>query len=137
MSEGEYERLLNRALSKLPPRADKGGRFELPEPLSSISGNRTVLYNLNEICNRLNRDRDHLLKFLSREMATAGSLDGARAVFQGNFENRVFKRLLDMYVKDYVLCPICHQQDTKIVKKGHYHFLVCEACGATSSLRGI
>ena len=137
MSGEEYRKLLDRALSQLPPKAEKGGRFELPKPLSSISGSRTVLYNLYEICNRLNRDKNHFLKFLSRELATAGSIDGVQAVFQGNFDNRVFEKLLDRYVKEYVLCSICHQPDTKIVKKGRYYFLVCEACGATSSLRGI
>lgn len=135
MSEEEYTKLLDRALSQLPPKAVKSGRYELPKPISSISGHRTILSNLFEICNLLNRDTNHFLKFLSKELATAGSIDGLNAVFQGNFNNRIFEKLLDRYLKEYVLCTICHQPDTKIIKKGRYYFLICDACGATSSLR--
>jgi translation initiation factor 2 subunit 2 len=135
MSEEEYTKLLDKAISQLPPKAVKGERFELPKPSSSISGHRTILSNLFEICNLLNRDTEHFLKFLCKELATAGSIDGVTAVFQGNFYNRVFVKLLDRYLNEYVLCTICHKPDTKIIKKRRYYFLVCDACGATSSLR--
>ena len=135
MSEEEYTKLLDKALSQLPPKTVKSERFELPNPSSSISGHRTILSNLFEICNLLNRDTTHLLKFLCKELATAGSIDGVTAVFQGKFQNRIFQKLLDRYLKEYVLCTICHQPDTKIIKKGRYYFLICDACGATSSLR--
>ena len=131
----DYVSLLNRALSQLPPKTEKSGRFETPKSKSTISGSRTVLNNMREISNRLNRDENHLLKFLSRELATAGNIDGAQAVFQGNFDNRVFQKLLDRYMEEYVFCAVCRQPDTKIIKKGRYNYLTCEACGATSSIR--
>ena len=137
MSEEKYKILLEKALSELPPKAEKRERFRLPEPSSSMSGNRTILHNFAEICNRLNRDKNHFLKFLVGELATAGNSDGAKASFQGNFNYRVFQKLLDRYINEYVLCPICHQPDTDIVKRGRFFQLVCEACGATSSLRNI
>ena len=137
MSEAEYNKLLEKALSQLPSKAEKSERFEFPKPSSSISGNRTILNNFSEICNSLNRDKNHFLKFLTGELATAGSIDGAQAIFQGNFHYRIFQKLFDRYIQDYVFCPICHQPDTNIVKKGRFYHLVCEACGATSSLRSI
>jgi len=137
MSEEKYKKLLEKALSQLPPKAEKRERFELPELSSSISGNRTILHNFADICNRLNRDKNHFLKFLVGELATSGNIDGAQASFQGNFNYRIFRKLLDRYMQEYVFCPICHQPDTAIVKKGRFYHLVCEACGATSSLRSI
>ena len=137
MSEEKYKILLEKALSELPPKAEKRERFRLPEPSSSMSGNRTILHNFADICTRLNRDKNHFLKFLVGELATSGSIDGAQASFQGNFNYRVFQKLLDRYIHDYVFCPICHQFDTAIVKMGRFYHLVCEACGATSSLRSI
>jgi len=137
MSEEKYNALLDKALSELPQKAEKRERLALPEPSSSMSGNRTILHNFADICTCLNRDKNHFLKFLVGELATAGNIDGVKASFQGNFNYRIFRKLLDRYMAEYVFCPICHQPDTDIVKKGRFFHLVCEACGATSSLRNI
>ena len=137
MSDKKYYHLLDKALSQLPPKIQRRERFELPKPSSSISGNRTILHNFSELCNRINRDQTHFLKYLVGELATSGSIDGGQAIFQGNFDYRVFQTLLDRYAKEYVFCTICHQPDTNIVKKGRFMHLVCEACGASSSLRSL
>jgi translation initiation factor 2 subunit 2 len=136
MSEDAYMRLLDTALAELPPPAQRKERFEVPRPETAVSGSRTVIYNLKEISDRLNRDRNHIIKFFSAELATAGSVDGLHAVFQGRFDNRTLSALLDRYIADNVVCPICSQPDTHIEKRGRYRILVCEACGARSSLRG-
>ena len=136
MSEDAYMRLLDKALEELPEPAQRRERFEVPRPETAISGNRTAIYNLKEISDRLNRNRDNIVKFFSAELATAGSIDGLHAVFQGKFDNHTLSALLDRYVADNVLCPICGQPDTQIVKRDRYRVLSCEACGATSSLRG-
>ncbi len=135
MSEGNYRKLLDRAIAQLPPESLKKDRFEIPKPVSSISGNRTVLFNLKDICDRLKRDRSHFLKYLAGELATSGTIDGNRAIFQGNFDNKTLEQLVERYVSEFVLCPVCHQPDTKISRKDRVYFLVCEACGASSSIR--
>ncbi|MEM2123346.1 MAG: translation initiation factor IF-2 subunit beta, partial [Candidatus Bathyarchaeia archaeon] len=76
----------------------------------------------------------HLIKVMSKELATAGGLEDVRAVFQGRFSDITIKRLIDIYVKRYVICPICKGPDTNIVKEGRFNFLLCEACGARSSI---
>ncbi|MFQ6075944.1 MAG: translation initiation factor IF-2 subunit beta, partial [Candidatus Bathyarchaeia archaeon] len=70
--EEEYKRLLNRAQAQLPQQVFRRERFEMPKPISTIAGNRTILHNFKEICDRLLRDQNHFLKFLSSELATAG-----------------------------------------------------------------
>jgi len=82
----------------------------------------------------MNREPQHLLKFLSRELATAASVDGNRAIFQGKFDVATVGRLLQLYAQHFVICPICNRPDTKIEKEGRYMFLRCEACGARSSV---
>ena len=135
MAEERYAELLDRALSQLPSDVAQKSRFELLEPSSSVMGNRTILYNLKEICDRLRREREQLLTFLSKELATAGSLDGNSAVFQGRFDNASIKRLIERYAQEFVFCKICHNSDTRLVKDGRYTFLVCDACGAKSSAK--
>ena len=133
MSE-EYLRLLDQAMEKVPRRVSSGERFDIPTAQMHTTGGRTTIYNFGEICSRLNRDGHHVVKFLSKEMATVGTISGGRAVFQGRFKELSIRRLLDIYSHKYVICPICNRPDTKMQKEGRFLFLVCEACGAKSSV---
>jgi len=98
---------------------------------------RTIIHNFKGIAETLNRPPQHLLKFLAKEMATAGVIDDERAIFQGKFENETLQHLVERYTKEYVICPICKRPDTKIVKEKRLWFLICEACGAKSSIRPV
>ena len=135
--KSDYRELLKRAQSQLPPDVYKHERFEIPRVRSGNVGMRTYLVNYKEIADALNRDPLHLLRYLSREMATSGTIDGARAIFQGKFNNDTLNRLIESYANEFVVCPICKRPDTKIVKEKRLSFLQCEACGAKSSIRAI
>jgi len=132
-----YEELLKRAHSQLPPEVFEHKRFEVPKVRSGTIGMRTYIVNYKEIAEALNRDQLHLLRYLSREMATAGAIDGARAIFQGKFNNDTLNRLIQHYAEEFVICPVCKRPDTKIMKEKRFSFLSCEACGAKSSVRTI
>jgi len=133
----DYERLLKRAHSLLPPEVFEHRRFEVPRVRSGTIGMRTYIVNYKDIADALNRDPLHLLRYLSREMATAGSVDGARAIFQGKFRSDTLDHLIQRYAEEFVICPVCKRPDTKIVKERRFSFLSCEACGAKSSVRTV
>ena len=76
----EYKKLLEEAYSQLPVESSKSKRFEIPKPNVGKVGHRTILRNFREICDAINRDHLHFLKFLSKEMATAGTANGTRAI---------------------------------------------------------
>ncbi len=130
----DYQILLDRALERIPKKQHSGERFELPRPQVMSAKTRTWIGNFKEICDYLNRDPHHVLKFLTRELATAATFEGSRAIFKGKFGQESIRRLLDIYVGRYVICPICGRPDTKIAKKARFLFLDCEACGARSSI---
>jgi translation initiation factor 2 subunit 2 len=130
----EYQKLLDRALEKIPKKKGSGERFELPALQISSTKTRTWIANFREICNYLNRDPHHVLKFMTRELATAVAVEESRAIFKGRFGSESIKRLLNIYIGRYVTCPICGRPDTKIVKEDRFLFLDCEACGARSSI---
>ena len=67
-------------------------------------------------------------------MATAASMDGGRAIFQGKFNENSIAQLLNVYCNKYVVCQICKRPDTNVKKEGRFLFLICEACGAKSSV---
>jgi translation initiation factor 2 subunit 2 len=133
----KYLKSLDRALEKIPKKAVSGERFEEPRPDITVFGTRTVIHNFADLAKRLNRNPHHILKFLSKEMATAGTYDGQRVFFQGKFQEDSIVKLLHIYVARYVLCSICKRPDTKIEKSGRFITLTCEACGAKSPVRPI
>lgn len=133
MSE-EYLLLLDRAFSKMPQNKSSGERFEIPKTNLVRIGRKSIIQNFSEICDKLNRENAHVLKFLSKEMGTSGSFDGTRAIFPGRFYSQNVSRLLEIYCQRYVTCPICKRPDTKMIKEGRFYFLSCEACGAKSSV---
>jgi translation initiation factor 2 subunit 2 len=131
----DYEELLKRARSQLPEVGVKSERLELPRLHYAKIGMRTVIYNFKEVANALNRDPQHLLKFLTGEMATAATVQGSRVIFQGKFSEDTFQRLIQRYMESFVVCPVCKRPDTRVVKEKRLSFLVCEACGARSSIK--
>ena len=133
----DYKELLKRARLQLPSEVPEHKRFEIPRPRSFVTGMRTILANFKEICEAINREPRHMLKFLSGEMATAATMQRTRAIFQGKFGSDTFERLIERYVKEFVVCPVCKRPDTKIVKERRFLFLICEACGAKSSIRPV
>jgi translation initiation factor 2 subunit 2 len=137
LSIDDYKKLLDRALARLPKKVLTSERFVLPEPRCEAIGNRTVFSNFKEVSDKLSRPQQHLLKFLSHELATAGFSDGIRAVFQGRFGKDMIKSLLERYLKEYVICPTCSRPDTRIERQGRITLLVCDACGAWSSVRAV
>jgi len=130
----DYEELLKRARSQIPDVSSKHERLELPRLRQSVIGMRTIIYNFKEIADALNRDPQHLLKYLTREMATAATMQESRVIFQGKFSSETLGRLIQRYMENFVVCPVCKLPDTKIVKEKRLSFLICEACGAKSSV---
>ncbi len=130
-----YDDLLKRACAQMPEVQAKKERLELPRIMIQTVGMRTIISNFKEIADSLDRDPQHLLKFLTREMATAATFHDSRAIFQGKFRADSFERLLQRYLEGYVVCPVCKRPDTKIVKEKRLAFLVCNACGAKSSIK--
>jgi translation initiation factor 2 subunit 2 len=130
-----YDELLKRAYSQMPEVSLKRERLELPRLLITTIGMRTIIFNFKEVADVLDRDPQHILKFLTREMATAATFHESRAIFQGKFKRDSFERLLQRYTESFVVCPVCKRPDTKIVKEKRLAFLVCNACGARSSIK--
>ena len=131
-----YHDLLHRLRVKMgTPVKSTGIRLELPEPQVIWVGNKTILRNFADYPRLLRRDANKILMFLAKELATAASIDGERAIFIGRKEKQSFSVLLNRYMRDYVLCPVCGSPDTKVEKAKRLQFLICEACGAKSPLK--
>jgi translation initiation factor 2 subunit 2 len=133
----DYEALLSRLRDKLGNTTKKqASRLELPTPQIIWVGQRTIFRNFMDFPKALNRDPEKLLLYLNKELASAGYIAGERVIFLGRKEPSSFGALIDRYVKDYVICPVCGSPDTRTEKSKKLGFLLCEACGAKSSIKG-
>ena len=134
--KSEYEKLLKKIQDKISENKSSGPRFELPQVDIMWQGNRTFFRNFAEFPKILRRDADKVLQYLSKEFAAPAQLAGDKAVFVGKRDPHDFTALLNRYVKEYLECPSCKSPDTKVEKLNRLTFLVCEACGAKSPLKG-
>jgi len=135
--QDNYENLLSKAIEKLPKKQESKDRFIIPEAIVEVSGSRTILKNFSEISNRLRREQQHIAKFLPKELATAGSIQGGTLVFQGNIRHEILQKKIEDYIKEFVYCKECKEPDTKLVKEARVTFMICEACGAKHPVRNI
>jgi len=126
----EYKELLKKGMQKVPKQIESKTRFEMPKAQVLREGSKTIINNFNALASTLRRDPQHLLKFLLKELATSCESGSQRIIFIGNFTPELINKKIEIYVKNYVLCPECEKPDTKIVKKDRITFLECEACGA-------
>jgi len=126
----DYEALLDRAIENLPDKETTDARFVIPEPKIFVEGKTTVLDNFSNIVDVLNRNTDHVMKYLTRELGTAGKIEGSRAIFQGRFPKESIQSNIKSYVEEYVICSECGRPDTQLVKVERVLVLKCSACGA-------
>jgi translation initiation factor 2 subunit 2 len=132
-----YESLLSRIQGDLVNASRKdSARLEIPKPQIIWVGQRTIFRNFMEFPKALRREPEKLLLYLNKELASAGYIAGERVIFLGRKEPSSFGALLERYVRDYVICPVCQSPDTRTEKTKKLGFLVCEACGARSSIKG-
>jgi len=133
-----YLEILDEVLSALPRSATGAGdRAIILNPEILHESRRTVVLNFKNMAERLNRSPQHLAKFIAKESGKPSSIEGERLIVQGRLTNEELRRLLELYVREFVKCPICGGLDTRIVAERRLRFLVCEICGAKSPVRKI
>jgi translation initiation factor 2 subunit 2 len=137
MKKTVYEKLLKRIDNdRSKNSAETDSRFELPPVDVMWEGQRTYLRNFSDFPKIMRRDSAKLLQYLSKEFAVPAERIGDSAMFIGRRDPDDFTRLLKIYVNDYIMCPTCKSPDTRTEKEKRISFLICEACGAKSTIKG-
>jgi len=132
-----YEDMLKELEENLPQNSEKNDRLEIPKPEIQIQGNQTFITNFEEIVSVMRRDPRHFAKFLFRELAKPGHIDGKRLMLQGKVFPKLVEKKLESYIKEFLYCNECNRPDTKLVKEGRIMLMICEACGSKKAVRNI
>ncbi|RLG90287.1 MAG: translation initiation factor IF-2 subunit beta [Thermoprotei archaeon] len=131
-----YEELLERAYSKLPSRPVQKETFEVPRAEVMFVGGKTLILNFKQIADVLNREPKIIQKYFVKELGVPAYInESGQLILQGRFSSHVINKLIDVFVKKYVICPTCGSRFTKLIKKGKVFILKCEACGAETTLQ--
>ncbi len=132
----DYEKLLEEAHKKIKKIEHSGERFEIPKIEGHFEGKKTILTNFLHIASHLRRKPEHLQKFILRELATSGNMEGERLVLNNRIPSAKINSKIEDYVKEFVLCKECKKPDTELIKEDRLTFVHCLACGAKHSVRG-
>ena len=130
-----YEQLLDEAYKKIKPVETKIERFEIPKIEGHLQGSKTILTNLHQIASYIRRDINHFLKYLLKELATSGKIDGNRVVLQRKIPSVKINEKIQSYIQEFVICRECGKPDTELKKQDKFMFVHCLACGAKHSVR--
>jgi translation initiation factor 2 subunit 2 len=133
-----YTRLLDIVLAQVSKTVTKTGDRALElRPQVVAAAKNTYITNLGQIARTLNRDPSHIARFILKETGRAGALEGDRLAMQGSITFEEVRKLLDVYIKEFVKCPTCGGIDTRIIAEKRFRFLVCDACGAKNPVRRV
>jgi translation initiation factor 2 subunit 2 len=124
-----YQEMLKIAKEKLPKVQAKSERFEMPKIKGRVEGNKTIVVNMFQISDLIARKPEHILKYLQRELATAGQYVDKRLVFMRKLSSKMINEKLHKYIDLFVLCKECGKPDTKLADQKGNLVKKCLACG--------
>jgi len=136
-----YMMLLNRAFEQIKPR-DKKKKLRMPNLVFVPKrGGRVVVFaNSDIVSTKLNRDVEHLKKFMTTELCTTGECIGGDIIqLRYRWSRKAVPNLTSVvkkYVIKYVQCRSCKCFATKIDrnKKKRTWTMKCESCGSCRNL---
>ena len=132
----EYEALLEEAYENVEA-TEEAGRFEVLKVKGHHEGIRTVISNFGQVVANVRRTPEHLLKFLSKELASQGEIKGDRLILSRKLASKDINAKIEKYVNKFVLCPKCAKPDTELSEESGKTFLRCLACGEKQEVHKI
>ncbi|KAK8789662.1 eukaryotic translation initiation factor 5 [Blastocystis sp. subtype 4] len=116
---------------------DPAYRYKMPKLQSRTEGRgngiKTVLVNASAVADALHRPCSYLPKYFGYELGAQSKYDSKenKASVNGDHPNPDLIKILNKFIDEYVLCPVCKLPETSLMlkhKKDLYHH--CDACGA-------
>lgn len=126
----DYKSMLGNAKEKLPEVKKATERFEIPKVKGHIQGVKTIITNFHQIADFLRRPAKHLLKYLTKELATPAEQVKQFVIFGAKVPASRINDKIDQYCQQFVMCRECGKPDSKLSKDGDVYYFKCQACGA-------
>jgi translation initiation factor 2 subunit 2 len=131
----EYEKMLDELYAKLHEKITHAERFEMPKFDYFVEGNKTIIKNFKAVCDKIRREPQLLIKYLTKELAVPAEMQGDRLILQRKMSGDILNKKLEDFVNMYVICKECKRPDTRTQEVGRgVRVLICESCGARKTV---
>ncbi len=134
--ETDYDSLLNEAYTQVKP-CEFCDRFEIKKVEGHHEGNKTIITNFGQIISCLRRDKEHLARFLLKELASPGEVEGDRLILTRKISSQLVNEKVEKYVDKFVKCSKCGKPDTEITRENNKTYMRCMACGLKKEIHDI
>ena len=129
MTPYNTEELIDKFYNELELKTGKVVKLSVDRPVIKCLNKKTFLSNFRTICKQLKRDESSILKFFSEELRTIISIDqNGGMVIDKLFKQNGIEKVLNSYIKEYVICSECKFGDTIIKKENRITFIECQKC---------
>ncbi len=128
----DYKEMLDYVYTKVK-KGESKDRINIIKPNIFFHGNKTIISNFEQFCNSIRRDKKQVAKFLYKELATSGSVEGGKLTLQTR--SPITEDKIRKYMKNFVYCSECGKPDTVLQREDRFFVLKCEACGARKSVK--
>ncbi|MFW5746522.1 MAG: translation initiation factor IF-2 subunit beta [Nanoarchaeota archaeon] len=132
----DYEQMLSEGIDALPQAVKTRERFIIPKVKGHVEGNKTIITNFNQIAQTLRRPKEHVVKFLLKEVAAPGDYRSSELILGRKVPSTQINEKIKKYADTYVICNECGKPDTKLTRENNINYLVCQACGNKQVVRG-
>jgi len=132
----DYETLLEEAYQNVEP-VEVCERFEVVKVKGHHEGIRTVISNFSAIAACMRRPAAHIMKFLSKELASSAEISRDRLILSRKLSSKDINAKIEKYANSFVLCKSCKKPDTELLDEKNKTFLKCLACGNKQEIHKI
>jgi translation initiation factor 2 subunit 2 len=132
----DYEKLLGEAYENIKP-TEFCDRFEVKKVEGMHEGTKTVITNFSQVCTCLRRSPEHVSKFLFKELASPGLIEGDRLILTRKLMSSQVNEKVEKYAEKFVKCSNCGKPDTEIISEGGKTYLKCMACGLKKEIHDL
>lgn len=119
--------------------ADEHYRYKMPNiaarTQSSGNGIKTLFLNADKISQAIGRPIESLSQWLSTSIGVSTKLmDKRQILLNGTHDHKILLEKLYEFIDTFVLCPVCHNPETRFVKENKDLHLLCSSCGNNSKI---
>eukprot|EP00281_Chroomonas_sp_CCMP1168_P021015 CAMPEP_0206231320 /NCGR_PEP_ID=MMETSP0047_2-20121206/10771_1 /ASSEMBLY_ACC=CAM_ASM_000192 /TAXON_ID=195065 /ORGANISM="Chroomonas mesostigmatica_cf, Strain CCMP1168" /LENGTH=335 /DNA_ID=CAMNT_0053654885 /DNA_START=278 /DNA_END=1285 /DNA_ORIENTATION=+ len=118
-------------------------RYTMPTMQIKVEGTtkmiKTVLTNVNEVCQAIGRPVDYLVTYLGQELSANSKIDkDNRAYVTGSMELPKIQEVVYKFIRETVTCEHCKNPETSVhiegSKKRAILYLTCKGCGRRTDM---
>jgi translation initiation factor 2 subunit 2 len=131
----DYHELLKKGRNELPESVSDKERFEIPKVKGHLEGNKTIITNLVQIAQTMERPIQHLLKFILREIGAPGTLRKNEVIIGRKVPSNLINEKIKKYATQFIFCQSCGKPDTVLIEENNTTYLKCNACGAKEKVK--